>query len=259
MKKSAIILALAFGVSALTAQDQGAGPPPGDRPPPKDGPQGGPERRPGGFHLLSPRAQEQLNLTADEQKQVAALEVDVKAKLATILTPEQLQQLERPPQRRGGPRGGPGGPGGPIGPGGPDGPAGPAAPGGPAGPGPGPAGPGGLAPQAGPGGALPPEGGPQGAMGPRPGGFHLLPPRAQEQLNLSTDQQKQVGALEVEVKAKLGTILPAEQLKQLAQERPLRRRGGQGGGPGDQGGPGGPGGPPPGDSQGSSPQPLQSE
>jgi Spy/CpxP family protein refolding chaperone len=72
-------------------------------------------------------------------------------------------------------------------------------------------------------------------MGPRPGGFHLLPPRAQEQLNLSTDQQKQVGALEVEVKAKLGTILTAEQLKQLEQLRPRQRQAGQAGGP-----PGGP-------------------
>ena len=121
MKKSAIILALALGVSAwsLTAQDQGGPPPSGERPPPGAGSQGGPGRGPGGFHLLPPRAQEQLNLTADQQKQIAALEVEVKAKLEKILTPDQLKQLKqmRPPQRPGGPGGG--GPGGQRGQGGP--------------------------------------------------------------------------------------------------------------------------------------------
>jgi hypothetical protein len=73
---------------------------------------------------------EQLNLTAGQQRQVAALEAEVKAKIEKILTPEQLKQLKqmRPPQRQGGPggggRGGPGGPGGPDGLGGPGGPGG---------------------------------------------------------------------------------------------------------------------------------------
>jgi len=69
MKKSAIILALALGVSALslTAQEQGGPPPPGERPPPPEGGmRGGPMHGPGGFHLLPPRAQEQLNLTDDQ-------------------------------------------------------------------------------------------------------------------------------------------------------------------------------------------------
>jgi len=67
---------------------------------------------------------EQLNLTADQQKQVADLEAEVKAKIEKILTPEQLQQLKqmRPPGRPGGPGGsGPGGQGGPGGPGGGEG------------------------------------------------------------------------------------------------------------------------------------------
>jgi hypothetical protein len=123
MKKSAIILALALGVSAwsVTAQDQG-GPPPGERPPPEGGSPGGPGRPPAGFHLLPPRAQEQLNLTADQQKQVAALEAEVKAKLEKILTSEQLTKLKqmRPPMRQGGP----GGQGGPEAQGGPGGAAG---------------------------------------------------------------------------------------------------------------------------------------
>jgi len=109
MRKSAIILALALGVSAwsVTAQEQGGQPPSGERPPGREGGPGGPGGR-GGFHLLPPRAQEQLNLTADQQKQLAALEAEVKAKLEKILTPEQLKQLQqmRPPPRPGGMGGG---------------------------------------------------------------------------------------------------------------------------------------------------------
>jgi hypothetical protein len=102
MKKSAIILALALGLPtlSLTAQEQGGPPPTGERPPP---PEGGPGRGPGGFHLLPPRAQERLNLTADQQKEVAALEPEVKAKLDKILTVDQIRQLEQapPPPRQG--------------------------------------------------------------------------------------------------------------------------------------------------------------
>lgn len=121
MNKAVLILALALGVSAwtLTAQDQGAAAPSGDRPPGREGGMrgpggaGGPGGQ-GGLHLLPPRAVEQLKLTADQQKQVAALEAEIKAKIEKILTPEQLKQLKemRPPMRQGG-MGGPGGrPGG---------------------------------------------------------------------------------------------------------------------------------------------------
>ena len=150
MKKSAILLALALGVSAMTvmAQDQGGTPPAGDRPPGADGGQGGPgrmggpggERGQGGFHLLPPRAKEALNLTAEQEKDLAALELETKAKLEKILTPEQMTKLKqmRPPQRGGqggrGGRGGQGGPdGGPGGRGGDQG--GPGGMGGPGGPG----------------------------------------------------------------------------------------------------------------------------
>jgi Spy/CpxP family protein refolding chaperone len=46
-------------------------------------------------------------LTADQEKQLAALEAETKAKLEKILTPEQMTQLKqmRPP-RQGGNRGG---------------------------------------------------------------------------------------------------------------------------------------------------------
>jgi len=103
MKIKIILLALALGVSTclLTAQDPSPSPS-GQRP---HGREGGP--RQGGFHVLPPRALQQLNLTADQQKQVADLEAEVKAKIEQILTPEQLEQLKqmRPPQRLGGPGG----------------------------------------------------------------------------------------------------------------------------------------------------------
>ena len=103
MKIKIILLALALGVSTcfLTAQDPSPSPS-GQRP---QGREGAP--RQGGFHVLPPRALQQLNLTADQQKQVADLEAEVKAKIEQILTPEQLEQLKqmRPPQRPGGPGG----------------------------------------------------------------------------------------------------------------------------------------------------------
>ena len=103
MKPSAIILALTVGMSTavLTAQEAPGAPPDGAPPP-----------RQGGPRLLPPGAQEQLKLTAEQQKQLADLEAEVKEKLAKILTPEQLEQLKqiRPPQRPPAPReGGAGG------------------------------------------------------------------------------------------------------------------------------------------------------
>jgi hypothetical protein len=120
MKTKVVLLALALGVSTclLTAQD---GTPPGDgqSPPPSQGGPGGL----GGprFHVLPPGAKERLNLTADQLKQVAALEAEVKAKMEKILTADQLQQLAqmRPPRPFGGPDGGQGGPGGDVPPQGP--------------------------------------------------------------------------------------------------------------------------------------------
>ena len=95
MKKVVIVIALALAVVTLGTLAQETNNPP---------PAGGPGRGPGGFHILPPHAQAQLNLTADQQKQVADLEAEVKAKIEKILTPEHLQQLKqlRPPQRQGG-------------------------------------------------------------------------------------------------------------------------------------------------------------
>ena len=88
-----------------------------------------------------------------------------------------------------------------------------------------------------------------GPRGPR-GGFHLLPPGAEQRLNLTDDQKTQIAALEADTKAKLEKILTPDQMKQLAKMHPPRGRGGPGGPGGDQGGPGpGPGAGGPGDNQ----------
>ena len=100
-----MLLALARAASTclLSAQDAKPGSD-GQRPPPPGGPPGP--------HVLPRGAQEKLKLTADQQKQVADLDAEVKTKLEKILTSEQLQQLKqmRPPQGQRGP-GGQGGPG----------------------------------------------------------------------------------------------------------------------------------------------------
>ena len=107
MKKTKlIIVALAIGASTslLIAQDDNQGP-------------RGPQRshqsesgRPGGFHLLPPHAEDELNLGADQKTQLAALETETKAKLEKILTAQQMKQLEemRPPPPLQGDQGAPG-------------------------------------------------------------------------------------------------------------------------------------------------------
>jgi len=68
----------------------------------------GPPPQPG--QILPARLQDELNLSEDQKKQIADLQKEVDAKLAKILTAEQLTQMK---QMRGRWRGaGPGGPGG---------------------------------------------------------------------------------------------------------------------------------------------------
>lgn len=130
MKNSLLILTLAVGTSASVMIAQDGNPRPTGQPPaaPTGGPRTGRPGGPGGIHVLPPFMRDQLELTSDQEKQLDELEGQVKGKLAGILKPEQLQQLNqfRPPQRNGGP-GGDGEPG--RGPGN-EGPAGPGAPGG---------------------------------------------------------------------------------------------------------------------------------
>lgn len=82
------LAAMLFGIGAvvLTAAqppDRPRDPPPSDR----DG-RGG-----NGPPLLPPMIRGELNLTPEQERQIAELEQEVRAKLAKILTPEQRRQL----------------------------------------------------------------------------------------------------------------------------------------------------------------------
>jgi hypothetical protein len=95
--------------SSPGADDQG---PPG-RPGGSQGPGGPDGHRPGPpptpGTVLPSFVQDDLNLTADQKSQVADLQKDVTAKLAKILTPEQIKQMQsmHPPGGPGGPDDGP--------------------------------------------------------------------------------------------------------------------------------------------------------
>jgi hypothetical protein len=92
----------------------------GGGPPGFGGPGGGPPR-PG--EILPPFLRQRLQLTADQEKQIAELQRDVDARLEKILSAVQVQQLQEmrergpggfgPPGRFGAPGGLPGAPGGP--------------------------------------------------------------------------------------------------------------------------------------------------
>ena len=86
-------------------QEAGPGQGSGNDRPQREG-QGGARGR----RLVPPQVLEQLNLTDDQQRQLADLESEAQTKLAQILTPQQLQQLQqmRPPQRQGSGGGGDG-------------------------------------------------------------------------------------------------------------------------------------------------------
>ncbi|HEX4592050.1 MAG TPA: hypothetical protein VH120_19100 [Gemmataceae bacterium] len=108
-----LLALVAAGLFALTAESQ---PPEGKEKGGRGGQRGGPGGGPGRFELgrvLPPFVKDQLNLTEDQEKQIADLEKDVKAKLMKILTADQQKQLQEMRPR---------GPGGPGGPGGGDGP-----------------------------------------------------------------------------------------------------------------------------------------
>ncbi len=99
------ILGLGLSAQALRAQtDTPGGPPPA---PPAAASKPAPT-----IHVLPPGAAKRLNLTADQQKQLAAIEAEVAAEIEKVLTPAQLEQLKqmRPPHRRPGSEGPPDGP-----------------------------------------------------------------------------------------------------------------------------------------------------
>lgn len=108
--KRALIASICFAAAiALTASSQ----PPFGQPKDKKGP-GDKEKGPPRYELgkvLPPFVRENLNLTREQEKQIADLESDVKDKLNKILTDEQKKMIEAL-RTQGGPGGGPGGPGG---------------------------------------------------------------------------------------------------------------------------------------------------
>jgi len=77
----------------------------------------GPPPQPG--QVLPQRLQDELNLSDSQKQQVADLQKEVDAKLAKILTPDQLNQMKQMRNRGGFGPGGPGGQGGQPGRGGP--------------------------------------------------------------------------------------------------------------------------------------------
>src|ERR1700722_30616 len=108
----ALAAAAMFTLSAESQPPDGGGKDKGQR-----GGQRGGQGGPGRFELgrvLPPFARDELQLTSDQETQIADLEKDVKAKLTKILTADQQKQLQnmRPPRGPGG-QGGPGGDDGP--------------------------------------------------------------------------------------------------------------------------------------------------
>ena len=101
--------ALTAGVAGFQPPEGGGkGGPPGKGDKKGKGEKGGPKGKKG-FELgrvLPPHIADELDLTADQEKKIAALEKDVKAKLEKILTADQLKKIDEigPP-----PMGGPGG------------------------------------------------------------------------------------------------------------------------------------------------------
>jgi hypothetical protein len=128
MKRLLFGLMLFAAAAVLAIATSLAQPPDGGRPgkkgrgdgngPPGGGPGGGPPRFELG-RVLPPFVREELDLTEEQDAQIAALEKQVKAKLEKILTAEQKKKIRtiRPPMPPGGGDGPPDGPpdGGPEG------------------------------------------------------------------------------------------------------------------------------------------------
>jgi hypothetical protein len=92
MKRALVGLSCLAALLAIVVSAPAQGPPPG---------------RPPRFqlgNLLPPHVKEELNLTTEQQKQLAELEAEVKGKLEKILTAEQKQQIDRHRPPTDGPR-----------------------------------------------------------------------------------------------------------------------------------------------------------
>jgi hypothetical protein len=100
---------LLFGLGAFAATALLVVSTASSQPPEKKGPPGG-KKGPPPYELgmlIPPFARQQLDLSPEQEKQVAELEAMVKQRLEKILTADQKQALEglRPPGGKGGPPG----------------------------------------------------------------------------------------------------------------------------------------------------------
>ena len=104
MKKSAAIMALALSVSAWSVTVQGAArqSPAGERQTAKSSEtdRSGDRDKGAGFHMLPERAVEGLKLTEEQKKQLAELRTEAKEKFEKILTPEQVEKLQKLREQR---------------------------------------------------------------------------------------------------------------------------------------------------------------
>ena len=102
--KRLLVSSLALGALILFVASA-ASQPGRDKGDKKDGPPGGPPPRFQLGNLFPPHFKEELKLSKEQEKQIAELEMEVKAKLEKILTADQKKMIEtiRPPRGPGGP------------------------------------------------------------------------------------------------------------------------------------------------------------
>lgn len=234
------VAALAAGLSALGFV-LAAPPREGDRPPGPGGREGGPPPFKLGA-ILPPHVRDNIELSPQQQKELEAIEAEVKAKLEKILTADQRKKAEtlrpmpppppggrdgdRPPPPREGDRPRPGaerprdGDGPPRpGPGGRDGDRPPPPRDGDR-PGPGPRD--GDRPMPPPGDRPGRPGGREGRDGPPPPRLvEVLPPHVRDGLDLNDDQRKAIDSLEADTKAKFEKLLTPEQRRKIESARPM--------------------------------------
>jgi hypothetical protein len=106
MMKRVLFGMMAFAAVAMFLASQAASQPP-DGKEDKGGPKGPPRYELG--QIFPPPLLEELKMTADQEKELDAIKVELKTKLEKLLTPEQKKKIESFRLR------------GPTGPGGPDG------------------------------------------------------------------------------------------------------------------------------------------
>jgi hypothetical protein len=106
MMKRVLLGTMAFAAVAMFFTSQAVSQPPGGKDD-KGGPKGPPRFELG--QIFPPPLLEELKMTADQEKELDAIRVELKTKLEKLLTPEQMKKVANFRPR------GPGGPDGPDG------------------------------------------------------------------------------------------------------------------------------------------------